>query len=137
MPRVELDTQYMHLGDRFGPGLTDVPDELAIALGIMSADRSPSNDPPTNETSANGSNAEEVQTDEQTEDETQKPEGRLMINTATAEAIADRLSGVGLNTANKVVALRESLPDQKLSIGTLRSISRADWDALASEIDFA
>lgn len=56
-------------------------------------------------------------------------DARLNLNMATAEAIAERIKGVGYSTAKRVVELRMSLPGEKFAnLDQLRQVKRVDWD---------
>ncbi|NDC87499.1 MAG: helix-hairpin-helix domain-containing protein [Bacteroidetes bacterium] len=54
---------------------------------------------------------------------------RLNINTASAEAIAKAVKGIGYSTARKIVELRMSLSGERFSnLDQLKKIGRVDWD---------
>jgi competence ComEA-like helix-hairpin-helix protein len=54
---------------------------------------------------------------------------RLNINTASAEAIAKAVKGIGYSTARKIVELRMSLSGERFTnMDQLKKISRVDWD---------
>ena len=54
---------------------------------------------------------------------------RLNINTASAEAIAKAVKGIGYSTAKKIVELRLSLSGECFSnLDQLKRIGRVDWD---------
>ena len=54
---------------------------------------------------------------------------RLNINTASAEAIAKAVKGIGYSTAKKIVELRLSLSGERFSnLDQLKRIGRVDWD---------
>lgn len=75
------------------------------------------------------------QSAEQSVDEDAIPESvipvdtRLNINTASAEAIAKAVKGIGYSTAKKIVELRMSLSGERFSnLDQLKRIGRVDWD---------
>jgi competence ComEA-like helix-hairpin-helix protein len=54
---------------------------------------------------------------------------RLNINTASAEAIAKAVKGIGYSTARRIVELRMSLSGERFSnLDQLKRIGRVDWD---------
>lgn len=54
---------------------------------------------------------------------------RLNINTASAEAIAKTVKGIGYSTARKIVELRMSLSGERFTnMDQLKKIGRVDWD---------
>ncbi len=54
---------------------------------------------------------------------------RLNINTASAEAIAKAVKGIGYSTARKIVELRMSLSGERFTnMDQLKKIGRVDWD---------
>lgn len=54
---------------------------------------------------------------------------RLNINTASAEAIAKTVKGIGYSTARKIVELKLSLPGERFSnLEQLKRVGRVDWD---------
>lgn len=54
---------------------------------------------------------------------------RLNINTASAEAIAKAVKGIGYSTARKIVELRMSLSGERFTnLDQLKKIGRVDWD---------
>jgi competence ComEA-like helix-hairpin-helix protein len=61
---------------------------------------------------------------------------RLNINTASAEAIAKAVKGIGYSTARKIVELRLSLSGERFSnLDQLKKIGRVDWDeVLAADL---
>lgn len=59
---------------------------------------------------------------------------RLNINTASAEAIAKAVRGIGFSTARKIVELRLSLSGERfVNLDQLRKIGRVDWDQVIAE----
>lgn len=59
---------------------------------------------------------------------------RLNINTASAEAIAKTLKGVGYSTAKKICEYRMSLPGERFrELDQLRKIPRANWDQIIQD----
>ena len=75
------------------------------------------------------------QSAEQPADEDAVPESvipvdtRLNINTASAEAIAKVVKGIGYSTAKKIVELRLSLSGERFTnLDQLKRIGRVDWD---------
>jgi competence ComEA-like helix-hairpin-helix protein len=59
---------------------------------------------------------------------------RLNVNTATAEAIAAAIKGVGYSTAKKIVELRMSLPGEKfINLEQLKQVGRVDWEQVLAE----
>lgn len=59
---------------------------------------------------------------------------RLNINTASAEAIAKHVKGVGFSTAKKIVELRLSLSGERfVNLEQLRRIGRVDWDQVIAD----
>ena len=54
---------------------------------------------------------------------------RLNINSASAEAIAKAVKGIGYSTAKKIVELRMSLSGERFTnLDQLKRIGRVDWD---------
>lgn len=118
--KAQLDRDYGWKGQLYSAGETEIPDDLAEAIGLTP---SPAQTQEVEQSSTEGQDEEPPQT--------------IAINTATAEAIADGLSGVGLTTAKEVVKLRESLPEKRFTdIEQLGQISRVDWKALTAQISF-
>jgi len=126
--KTTLDKSYGWKGQFYPEGEADIPDDLAEALGLTVQPIAPIENPTT----------EEVTPSIEGQGETESPSPQtIAINTATAEAIADGLSGVGLKVARQLVMLRNTRPDQRFtSIDDLKTISRVDWDALAPQISF-
>jgi DNA uptake protein ComE-like DNA-binding protein len=59
---------------------------------------------------------------------------RLNINTASAEAIAKHVKGIGYATAKKIVELRLSLSGERfVNLEQLRRIGRVDWDQVIAD----
>ncbi|MGA1641090.1 MAG: ComEA family DNA-binding protein [Steroidobacteraceae bacterium] len=59
---------------------------------------------------------------------------RLNINTASAEAIARAVKGIGFATARRIVELRLSLSGERfVNLDQLRKIGRVDWDQVIAE----
>lgn len=59
---------------------------------------------------------------------------RLNLNMASAEAIADRIKGIGYTTAKRIVELRMSLPGERfVTLDQVRSVKRVDWDEVMSD----
>lgn len=59
---------------------------------------------------------------------------RLNINTASAEAIAKAIKGIGFSTAKKIVELRMSLSGERfVNLDQLRRIGRVDWDQVIAD----
>jgi len=57
------------------------------------------------------------------------PDTRLNLNMASAEAIADRIKGVGYSTAKRILELRMSLPGERFAtLDQVRQVGRVDWD---------
>lgn len=110
------------MGQTYLAGERDIPEAMAKAIGLVP---SPLPEP------------EKEETVSKTEDQEEEEPQTIAINTATAEAIADGLSGVGLNSAKQVVNLRETMPGKRFtSIEQLSQISRVDWQALTAQISF-
>jgi DNA uptake protein ComE-like DNA-binding protein len=62
------------------------------------------------------------------------PDLRLNINTASAEAIAKTVKGIGYSTAKKIVELRLSLSGERFTtLDQLKRIGRVDWDQVIGE----
>jgi DNA uptake protein ComE-like DNA-binding protein len=124
--KTTLDRSYGWKGQFYPAGEADIPDDLAEALGLTIQPIAPVEIPTTEEATPSIEVQEEIE-----------PPQAIAINTATAEAIADGLSGVGLKVARQLVMLRNTRPDQRFtSIDDLKTISRVDWDALAPQISF-
>ena len=121
--KTTLDRSYGWKGQFYPPGEADIPDDLAEALGLTVQPIAPAENPTT----------EEVPPSIEVQEETQPPQ-TIAINTATAEAIADGLSGVDLKAARQVVLLRKS--QRFTSLEDLKKISRVNWEALTSQISF-
>lgn len=82
----------------------------------------------------------ESQTAEPEQDENKIPESaipadtRLNLNTATPEAIAKAIKGIGYATAKKIIELRMSLPGERFkNLDQLRKVGRVDWDQIIAE----
>lgn len=59
---------------------------------------------------------------------------RLNLNTASAEAIAKTVKGIGYSTAKKIVELRLSLSGERFTtLDQLKRIGRVDWDQVIGE----
>lgn len=59
---------------------------------------------------------------------------RLNVNTASAEAIAKTIKGIGYATAKKIVELRMSLSGERfVNLDQLRRIGRVDWDQVIAD----
>jgi len=59
---------------------------------------------------------------------------RLNINTASAEAIAKAVKGIGYSTARRIVELRQSLSGERFTnLDQLKKIGRVDWDQVIAE----
>jgi DNA uptake protein ComE-like DNA-binding protein len=58
-------------------------------------------------------------------------DGRLNVNGATAQMIADHIKGVGLKTAKEIKDLQLSLSGERFtSLEQLKTIPRVDWDSV-------
>jgi DNA uptake protein ComE-like DNA-binding protein len=59
---------------------------------------------------------------------------RLNINTASAEAIAKCVKGIGYVSAKKIVELRQSLSGERfVNLDQLRKVGRVDWDQVIAD----
>ena len=123
--KTTLDKSYGWKGQFYPPGEADIPDDLANALGITVQPIAP----------AETTEITEVEPSIEVQEEAEAPPSQtIAINTATAEAIADGLSGVDLKAARQVVMLRKS--QRFTSLDDLKKISRVNWEALASQLSF-
>jgi hypothetical protein len=131
MPFFKVLSPLKHNRKRHEPGdVLDLPQELGdrlTAAGVVEPSGPPMpSTPPLEQTPDD----EPTLSEESTGGDPSTPP-LLNINTATAEAIADQINGIGLTTAKAVVKLRDSKPDKAFtSLDELKSISRVDWDAV-------
>ena len=59
------------------------------------------------------------------------PETRININIATQQALTQYIKGIGHSSAQQIIELRQSLPEERFTNwDQLRQVKRVNWDAV-------